>query len=198
MRITKKSLIVVFCLLTTITQKCNASDNALQDYVNTRSEKDLLKSQALYYVPEFKSDLNDRSTKQQYTTGARPSALDTANDSEKDILDTFNQGDDNKTEKAANLALLLIANGPVKTAEREIARHTQTRQDGKELMIAGASIFAFFQSWNLFNVPPTSYYADLRNQGILVGNTLGILFTAAGLFKYKLGKSRLEKAQSKK
>ena len=153
------SKLLVLLALATTYQFCNASDDALQDYAN-KSEEDFLKIQALYYVPGFESNSDDRFTRQDK---ALPSTLEAASHSQKKVIS-----------------------------------HTETCQDGKELIIIGASIFTFFQSWNVFNVPATSHYSDLKNSGIILGSTLGILCTTAGLIKYRLGISRLEKAHSKK
>ena len=187
MKITKNVFALLFCALTT-SHFCKASGDTLQENANPLTEENFLKSQDLYFPKGAELKLSRLYPKQ-------PSAIESASDSQKELLATFNQGDDHKTEKAANLALLLIANGPVKTAQREVAHATQTCQDGKTLMIIGTTIFTFCRSLDLLPLAPTSYYTDLRNSAIMIGDTVGTLTMIAGALTYQLGKSRLKKDQ---
>ena len=192
----KKKTALLFCTLAATSHFCKASDKQLTDHADAVAKEELLNGQGLYYMPGAESRLRDLHAKRSRKATPAPSALATLSESDACVLAKFNKGDDDQTEEAANLALLLIANSPLKKAEREVARHTQTCQDGKKLMMIGGTVFTFFQSLNLLAIPPTSCYSDLRNSSILVGSAFGYVCAAAGIIQHSYGKFRLNKEKS--
>jgi hypothetical protein len=127
-----------------------------------------------------------------------PSALLAATTNQQTVLEQFNKGNDDHTEEAAHLALLLIANGPVRKAEVERETHTQTCTDGKQLMVIGGIIFTLGQSLNLITLPPTSYFTRERDNFSIVSTALGSVALAAGFAQYHIGKWRLNKMRKNK
>lgn len=175
----------LFILLSTLgllSQSCKASDDALQDYANAISAERLRNSTVSFLK------LSDSPT---------PSAFLTASSAQQIILEKFNKGNDDETEEAAKLALLLITQGPVKKAENERQCHLQTCKEGRELMYAGGSLITFGLGLHHVPLSPTSYYSGIKYDTTLVSSGLGFLMFTGGFIKYHVGKWRLNKIQKK-
>ena len=100
--------------------------------------------------------------------------------------------------------LYMSKNAQSRLATLHAARNTQRdkeeedhyftlKQKGLTGMLIGGCVLAVFQAINALDIPPTSYYSDIRDYSTPIGNSLGCAITALGFIEYGLALSRLRK-----